>query len=320
MDGLNRSEKQRLEHLVMSDLNDSGIEHEVKVERHSAIAWDEFLSSCPPGKHALIRSLSENNFGERGFVGIVLSTPILRLECHSEQCDYGVRNFACADKHVTPSKGWGTYFLSYDCRDCRNQTVVFALAVKLQEMPSGGDWPGEALKIGQWPPFGPSVPPRVISLIGPDRELFLKGRRAESHGMGIGAFGYYRRVVENQKDRLLDQIAKVAKRCGASTDMVSTIERAKMERQFARAIDSVKDAVPEVLRIDGHNPLTLLHSALSQGLHAESDESCLDLAKSIRVVLADLADRIGQALKERAELETAVSHLLKATEGTNHET
>src|SRR5439155_11971413 len=120
----------------------------------------------------------------------------LRLECHSEPCAYGVRNFASADRHEVPAQEWATYFLRYGCRDCRNHTVVFALAVKLQEMASSGDWPGEALKLGQWPPFGPSVAPRVISLIGPDRELFLKGRRAESQGMGIGAFGYYRRVVE----------------------------------------------------------------------------------------------------------------------------
>ena len=29
-------------------------------------------------------------------------------------------------------------------------------------------------KVGEWPPFGPRTPARVINLIGPDRELFLK--------------------------------------------------------------------------------------------------------------------------------------------------
>lgn len=51
----------------------------------------------------------------------------------------------------------------------------------------------------------------MISLIGPDKELYLQGRRSESRGFGIGAFSYYRRVVENQKSRIIEEIAKAAK-------------------------------------------------------------------------------------------------------------
>jgi len=63
--------------------------------------------------------------------------------------------------------------------------------------------------------------------------------------------------------------------------------------------------------INGHNPLTLLHSALSDGIHAKTDEECLELATSIRLVLIELADRIATALKDEAELRTAVTKLLK---------
>jgi hypothetical protein len=74
----------------------------------------------------------------------------------------------------------------------------------------------------------------------------------------------------------------------------------------------VKTGIPQVLLINGQNPLTLLHSALSQGIHAETDEECLELATSIRVVLSELADRLGSALKDHAELNAAVSRLLRA--------
>ena len=59
------------------------------------------------------------------------------------------------------------------------------------------------------PPFGPPTPARVITLIGPDKEYYLKGRRAENQGMGIGAFSYYRRVVENQKNRIIDEVITI---------------------------------------------------------------------------------------------------------------
>jgi hypothetical protein len=61
----------------------------------------------------------------------------------------------------------------------------------------------------------------------------------------------------------------------------------------------------------GDNPLILLHSALSEGLHAQTDEQCLELAQAVRVVLAELAERIGQALKDEAELNAAISRLMK---------
>ena len=83
----------------------------------------------------------------------------------------------------------------------------------------------------------------------------------------------------------------------------------------------IKHGMPQVLLINGHNPLTLLHTALSQGVHEESDDYCLELATSIRVVLTELAERMAQALKDEAELNTAVSKLLqisarrKATHG-----
>lgn len=166
-------------------------------------------------------------------------------------------------------------------------------------------------KLGEVPPFGPPTPARLITLIGGDRELFLKGRRAENQGLGIGSFAYYRRVVENQKGRLIREIAKVAKMLGASPQELSLFARAANETQFSKAIDDVKNAIPQSLLIYGQNPLSLLHSALSEGLHAQSDEKCLELAQDIRIVLTELAERISQALKDEVELKQAVSRLLK---------
>jgi hypothetical protein len=167
-----------------------------------------------------------------------------------------------------------------------------------------------AMKIGEHPPIGPSIPTRVITLVGPDRENFLKGWRCENQGMGIGAYAYYRRVIENQKDRLLDTIIKVAERTPGSQSAIETLRDAKSETQFSKAVHSVKDCVPDSLRINGHNPMTLLHSALSEGLHDADEEWCLDRAHAIHHILFALAERTGAILKDSAELDAAVSRLL----------
>jgi len=154
-----------------------------------------------------------------------------------------------------------------------------------------------------------------MKLVGVDRELFLQGRRAELRGLGIGAFAYYRRVVEEQKGRIIEEIGKVALKIKPSRETEELFEKAKAETQFSSAVDLIRSAIPESLLIDGHNPLTLLHSALSEGLHAQTDNECLELATSIRVVLTELAERISTALKEEATLKNAVSRLLNRKPG-----
>jgi hypothetical protein len=81
-------------------------------------------------------------------------------------------------------------------------------------------------------------------------------------------------------------------------------------------VESVKRGLPLTLLIEGRNPLTLLHGALSEGLHALTDEECMTLAQSIRVVLTEMSECMSQALKEDKELKDAVSVLLKAKKPT----
>lgn len=263
-----------------------------------------FLEVTPPGTFTNIPDLYEWwNDGTR-----IISRPDVQLHCDSDSCQ-GVRFFACrSNKQYVPNEDPTTAFLNYECRNCRTTQKLFALMLK-----AGGpfDISGSAIKLGELPFFGPPVPSRVISLIGPDREIFIRGRRAENQGLGIGAFAYYRRVVENQKGRLITEIAKVAKRLGATPEVLTKFEAAARETQFSRAIDEIRGAIPPVLLINTHNPLALLHSALSEGLHARTDEECLELATSVRVVLTELAERISQALKDEAELRQAVTKLIR---------
>jgi hypothetical protein len=169
---------------------------------------------------------------------------------------------------------------------------------------------GTATKYGEIPPFGPPSPSKVISLVGPDRELFLKGRRAENQGLGVGAFAYYRQIIERQKYRLFNEIKKVTKRLGGSSEDLKLFDRAISEIQFNKAVDLVKAALPQSLLIDGHNPLALLRAALSRDIHAGNDEECLEIAQDIRLVLTALAERITAALQDQAELKQSVSRLL----------
>lgn len=282
-------------------------------EKLSAMPFSEFLESIPPSSLTNISDLTQKRYSQGGGIsGYQLFTPEIQLHCPSDSCN-GIRFFRRTTQNVPdiPDDKYHYFYISYICSNCRKTEKSFSLAAQRD----AGEVSGKCYKFGELPEYGPPTAARLIKLIGPDRELFLKGRRCENQGLGIGAFVYYRRVVEGQKNRILDEIIKVSKKIGATEEALQQLEAAKTETQFSKALSNIKDAIPQALLINGHNPLSLLHSALSDGLHQKTDEHCLEVASSIRVVLAELSERLAQALKDEAELNKALARLMSGKNG-----
>ena len=91
--------------------------------------------------------------------------------------------------------------------------------------------------------------------------------------------------------------------------MLNRITQAAEAREFKRSVELMSDALPNSLRIDGHNPLQLLYTALSVGVHELTDNLCHERAGTIRAVLIGFAQRVTNALHDDAELRIAVSKL-----------
>lgn len=271
-------------------------------------ALSEFLEGNPPNQVTAINDLADIGSYTNGNRWARMRTPQLQLHCSHESCN-GIRFFRCISdgSSILNENDYDFFYLTYKCSNCQETEKTFSLAAKLK---GNVTQEGDCYKFGELPTFGPSVSPKLIKLIGPDRDDFLKGRRCENQGLGVGAFIYYRRVVENQKDRILGKIITVSEKIGASEESIDRLRNAISETQFSKAMDVAKSSLPESLLISGHNPLALLHSALSEGVHAMNDEECLTIAGSVRVVLGELADRLSQALKDEAEVKRALSHLM----------
>ena len=170
---------------------------------------------------------------------------------------------------------------------------------------------GPVQKIGEYPAYNPVTSRKVFDLIGENhRDMFLKGRRAELRGLGIGAFAYYRRIVDDQKDGIIGCLEDAAKRVGASAGVLEVFAAAKGEDQFTNAIKKIKDALPRALFVSGHNPLTILYDILSDGIHDLSDEECLGYARTVRTLLIALADRISEISKDEAKVQEAIGTFL----------
>ena len=260
-----------------------------------------FLEGTPPGVGAM--ALGSIEWHDLSLFRIVL--PNLTLHCGSQLCG-GPREFA--PQESIRRRGMENFvFAHFQCENCGKSVKSFALIVTVEERARDA----HVVKLGETPPFGPQVSSKVSTLVGSAREYYFKGTRSENQGLGIAAFAYYRRVVEDRKDELLSQIRKVAEKLGGAPQLLEELDAAMKETQFTNAVDKVKHAIPQTLLIDGHNPLTLLHAALSEGLHARTDQECLEIATSIRVVLADFVERASNAIRDDAELKAAVGRLLR---------
>lgn len=211
-------------------------------------------------------------------------------------------------------------FVDYRCKHCgANQSArLYALKVSFPEGTIGRH--AVIQKIGERPRLGTPNRDSIADLLEDQASYFDKGYHSETAGLGIGAFAYYRRYVESHKNEIIEAIKKVALTQGAGASVIAGLDRALKTPKFDSAINEIKDGIPESMKLrGGHNPLTLLHRALSGGLHNDNDDECLALAEDIRVVLGELAEKVKQALKDNAELDRSVARLLNKTNPANRQ-
>lgn len=146
-------------------------------------------------------------------------------------------------------------------------------------------------------------------MLGDHADYYKKGLICESQSYGIGAFSYYRRVVEEIIDELLNEIADLM--TGEERDRyLEALEQTKKTKITHDKIDLVKDLLPPILRPNEMNPLSVLHDVLSQGLHRESDEHCIELAMTVREALVFLVNQVAASRAAAASFTESMRKLL----------
>jgi len=273
------------------------------------IEFRAFLESVPPLEWRAIRVELHTEYQR---ISKILLPPIY-LHCTHADC-MGPRfyDYRGSEIHVVSQGKVSHDFLHYRCRNCRTTTKIFAVQIIRA---------GEAediytvIKLGEKPRFGEPRPNVVADVLDDEIEYFDRGYRSETDGLGIGAFAYYRRFVESHKDKIIGEIKNVAIAQGLAPSIIDALDRAAGKREFKAAVEEIKDAIPDSLKINGMNPLTLLHNALSGGLHSDDDTECLEIAQDIRIVLTAMANRTSELLKSESGLKEAVTRLNQRNAG-----
>ncbi len=289
----------------MGDADKEMAKGEAAKDVELSFTFKEFLERTHPSVTKPVHDFWEEIVGYKSENERRVTFSDIRLHCR--RCE-GERTFRALES--THDYMWRMSKINthpvYRCGDCLQETKIYALHISFDE--NGGS---NIYKYGELPAFGIPVPNRLLRLFGKeDSNLFMKGRQCENLGYGIAAFAYYRRVVENHRNDLFDEIIKVCQTVGASAELIGELNAAKNEISFSKSMEKIKTGLPEGLLIGGDNPLNALHGALSVGLHNETDEDCLGYAQAVRLVLGDLVDRIALLKQENKKLANAVQRLL----------
>lgn len=178
----------------------------------------------------------------------------------------------------------GRVFIRYfECARCGKYRLRFAILLA-HDLDS-------IMKIGQFPSWKEPISNDLRKSLGEFVDNYEKGLACESQSYGIGAYAYYRRMVEDLIQKLLDDIAKLVEG-DEDSDFAEKVEAAKHSRRADEKIEIVKESLPVILRPGGVNPLSIIHSTLSEGLHSKSDEECLLLALQVRESLTFLVEEV----------------------------
>lgn len=189
-------------------------------------------------------------------------------------------------------------FVRYLCGDCKDEQKLFALrvdspATAVREANNRWELDCRLTKIGEVPKPTTPLNKKIKKLISKEWQLYRKGADDEAAGNGIGAFAYYRRVVEDSRDHIVDAICKAMEKLGADPGDVAKVAATKDSQQFSSSVEEIKDYIPRDLFIAGTNPLTALYGTLSDGMHNATDAECLEAARYIRTII----DAFGQKLQ-----------------------
>ncbi len=234
-----------------------------------------------------------------------LKLPAVTMHCPNEkslQTFNSNRQFHEVQVHGPNTHCWNRVIhLEYQCASCGQFLRHFFIDVA-----SSGE---NVKKVGQVPPWDITLDPELEKALGDQSNLYKRGLISESQAYGIGAFAYYRRIIEEIIDALLNDIETLL----AGDDKVkysAALQETKKTKVAKDKIDLVKDLLPPILRPDGMNPLAVLHGTLSKGIHEESDETCIELAATTREVLIFLVNQVSASKSAGSKFTESMRKLL----------
>jgi len=197
----------------------------------------------------------------------------------------------------------GTSYLKFSCVSCQKSHREYLVEQILGE---------ENIRIQKYGelPRSKLVRNRILlKFLKDDLDNYEKAFICLSHEYGVAAFAYFRRVVENNINRLLDLVQEDAQSSGSDLETLDAISKLRKDAPMSDKIKVANHALPNHLKPDGLNPLGRLYQVLSEGVHNLSEAECLEKAKTISECLTFLVSELASRQEHRSRFKSMVSKL-----------
>ena len=148
-----------------------------------------------------------------------------------------------------------------------------------------------------------------------DRESntwYYKGRKALTENYGIGAFAYFRRIIEKELLNITNELSNLDS--SDSDKIKSLLADYKKTGKTYLIYENVFEYLPTSLQSLGDNPLKILYSQTSQGLHNLSEEECLARSEQIDLILKFVIKKINEEKSEILNIRNAIKALKPPTQ------
>lgn len=204
-----------------------------------------------------------------------------------------------------------SFHASSTCQFCGLQMDFLLNVFAIAERKLNDIYPSIFLrKIGQFPAVERKPENEVFNYLNQDdKEYYKKAMSNLSVGYGIGAYAYFRRIVENEIKSLVKDISEL------DYENVDKIKTAWIEYQTSHSmtalIDSISSFLPKSLKEIGDNPLKVLYQQASGGIHEFTEEACLEKARDIDKLLRYIIKRTTSLKFEFKEAKEAMKNLAK---------
>lgn len=197
----------------------------------------------------------------------------------------------------------GQSFFQFTCVSCRKEKhdylvdqVVTNETIKFR-------------KYGELPRKYLDRDPVLQKFFSKDKDNYEKAVICLANGYGIASFAYMRRIIENNINELLKMLQEDIKSTDTESPLISKLSQLKENTPMKDKIDIANTALPEYLVPSGLNPLGRLYTILSRGIHSDSDETCLELAKTLQECIKYLISELSSRRKNRESFKKLIGSL-----------
>jgi len=184
------------------------------------------------------------------------------------------------------------YCISFRCTREHNHSLLFDLLITDNKM----------IKIGQYPSFADILAGNTTkykSTLSNKYREYCEALGLFSHGIGIGAFVYLRRIIETLVFEKYEEVVEIL---GVDREVF-------LHSEFKDKIEILKDHLPNVL-VENKN----VYGIVSKGIHELNEQECISMFPYIQAGIELILDDI-LIEKERKEKEKLFSKFVEDKTG-----